>query len=214
MGGPIVHALRGIDLKVLAGEYLGIIGPSGSGKSTLLQVLGCLERPTSGLYRLNGTDVSALSDTELSRIRATQIGFVFQTFNLIPQCTVRENVAMPFFYQPNPPTDAERLVERAIERVGLRDRGHHLPAQVSGGERQRAAIARAIVVNPAVLLADEPTGNLDSRTGADILLLFSTLNEAGTTIVMVTHSREASQCCHRVLRLTDGLIAGQEEMRS
>ena len=209
MGAGRVVALADVELDVTAGEYVAIMGPSGSGKSTLLHLLGCLDRPTRGVYRLGGEDVAGLPDRALSRIRGTRIGFVFQTFNLAPQLTVMENVAMPFLYQ-NGARDVERRVAEAVERVGLADRAAHRPPELSGGERQRAAIARALVVEPLLILADEPTGNLDSATGARILDLFGELNAQGTTLLVATHDPEVAARCRRTLRLADGRWAPEE----
>ena len=208
MGEARVEALRGVDISVEDGEFLGIVGPSGSGKSTLLNILGCLERPTTGSYRLAGQDTSFLSDRELSHIRATKLGFVFQTFNLIAQCTVLENVALPFLYRAGVVGDSTDRSEKAIDRVGLWARRHHRPQELSGGEMQRAAIARALVMEPLLMLADEPTGNLDSKTGESILRLFGELNQGGTTVVVVTHESGVASCCDRIVHLSDGLIVG------
>ena len=209
MGANQVEALRGVDLDVRRGEFVAISGPSGSGKSTLLHLLGCLDRPSGGTYRLAGQDVSFLPDRELSLIRATKIGFVFQTFNLLPQCTVMENVTMPFLYRMAPDGDKVRQkAATAIERVGLARRKTHRPSELSGGEMQRVAIARALVIDPLIVLADEPTGNLDTNTGQEILSVFAELNEQGVTIVIVTHDEYVTSRCHRVVRLSDGTIVG------
>ncbi|MCC6970781.1 MAG: ABC transporter ATP-binding protein [Phycisphaerales bacterium] len=202
----MVEALRGIDVTINRGEYVAIMGASGSGKSTLMNVLGCLDRPTDGLYLLDGQDVAAMSDDDLSNYRGLKIGFIFQAFNLIPQLTIEENVATPLFYQRVP--RAERI-ERAIEtlgKVGLGDRLGHRPRELSGGQQQRVAIARALVTRPVVLMADEPTGNLDSSTGQAILNLFEELHTSGMTILMVTHDPVVAERCLRVVRLKDGLI--------
>ncbi len=211
-GTAKVEALRSVGITVEAGEFLGVMGQSGAGKSTLMHILGCLDRPTHGTYLLAGQDVSRLSDRDLSLIRATKIGFVFQTFNLIPRCTVLENVMMPVLYQKGngSAADITRKAERAIDRVGLTSRGTHKPSELSGGELQRAAIARAIVVQPLLVFADEPTGNLDLRTSEDILDLFRELNDEGTTLIVVTHSETVAACCKRVVRLEDGRIANNE----
>ena len=212
IGTTRVEALRGVELTVKAGESLGVMGQSGAGKSTLMHILGCLDRPTQGSYLLAGQDVSRLSDRDLSLIRATKIGFVFQTFNLIPRCSVFENVMMPFLYQNGNGSAAEltRRAERAIDRVGLTSRGSHKPSELSGGELQRAAIARAIVVEPLLVFADEPTGNLDLKTSEDILRLFRELNDEGTTLIVVTHSETVAARCKRVIRLEDGRITNDE----
>jgi putative ABC transport system ATP-binding protein len=205
-GSVMVEALCGIDLAIGSGEYVAIMGSSGSGKSTLMNILGCLDRPTSGQYLLDGVPAAELSDEDLSRFRGEKIGFVFQAFNLIPQLTVEENVAVPLFYQDVP--KRERL-ERAIDSlatVGLGDRLGHRPRELSGGQQQRVAIARALVTRPVVLMADEPTGNLDSKTGEAILQLFERLHDQGMTILMVTHDDDVADRCKRVVRLRDGLV--------
>ncbi len=209
-GGTVVEALRGVSLSVRSGEFVGIMGASGSGKSTLLHLLGCLETPTSGSYHLGGRDISLLNDKELSLIRATKIGFIFQTFNLVSQCTVMENVTMPFLYRPGDSAGVREKAEKAIEQVGLTDRQTHKPSELSGGEKQRVAIARALAVDPLMILADEPTGNLDTKTSGSILSLFSELNEQQVTIIMVTHDEQVASSCHRVVRLSDGLIVAEE----
>ena len=195
MGHGIVHALRKVDLEVQRGESLAIMGPSGSGKSTLMHLLGCLDRPSEGHYILHGKDVSSLDDKALSLVRAVHIGFVFQSFNLIPQLTVFENVEVPFLYRNAPVLDAPDRVHRAIARVGLSHRVHHLPTELSGGEMQRVAIARALAIDPWLILADEPTGNLDSNTGKTILKLFQELNRQGVTVMLVTHDEAVAKHC-------------------
>jgi putative ABC transport system ATP-binding protein len=207
---PPVHALRGVDLDVPRGQYLGIMGPSGSGKSTLMNIIGCLDQPTAGRYLLAGRDVARMDDTELSSVRGTHIGFVFQAFNLITQLTVLENVQVPLFYQG---IDRRIRHDRAVEvlrRVGLADRMYHRPAELSGGQMQRVAVARALINNPALLLADEPTGNLDSATGEAILDLFDELHDQGLSVVMVTHDDHVAERCQRVIWLKDGLIDRDE----
>lgn len=201
-----VIALREVDLDIAAGELLAVMGPSGCGKSTLLHLLGCLDRPTTGAYHLDGRDVATLSDEQRSRVRGSKIGFVFQAFNLIPECDVLENVALPFLYGETSSDEATARARAAIERVGLTRRTSHRPAELSGGERQRVAIARAIVTDPRVILADEPTGNLDSSTSAAILDLFQELHAQGRTIVVVTHDEEVARRCQRVVRLQDGRV--------
>lgn len=206
----IVHALKTIDLEILEGESVAVMGPSGSGKSTLLHLMGCLDRPTAGKYFLNQQDVSLLADQELSLVRASRIGFVFQSYNLIPQLTVYENLEVPFLYQAVPLT-AEEMRERimhAIEKVKLQHRLDHLPSQLSGGEAQRAAIARALAIDPLLLLADEPTGNLDRETGRTILQLFEELHQQGTTLVIVTHDAHVGAHCQRIVQMEDGSIVG------
>jgi putative ABC transport system ATP-binding protein len=204
IGSANIHVLKGIDSHIGRGEFVAIMGPSGSGKSTLLYILGCLDRPTSGTYLLEGRDVSQASDSELSRLRANQIGFVFQTFNLLPHLSLVENVGLPFLYSALDDQAAKERVMSAIQRVGLADRLAHRPTELSGGEMQRVAIARALAIEPNLILADEPTGNLDSKTSLEILALFQRLNESGSTIVMVTHDREVASHAERVLVLKDG----------
>lgn len=205
-GSVMVEALRGVDISIEHGEYVAVMGSSGSGKSTLMNVLGCLDQPTAGVYLLDGRDISVMSDEELSRYRGEKIGFVFQAFNLIPELSIHENVATPLFYQGV--SKVERLERAAaiLERVGLGGRIHHRPRELSGGQQQRAAIARALVTRPVVLMADEPTGNLDSTTGRQILELFEELHASGMTIIMVTHDDSIAGRCRRVIRLKDGVI--------
>jgi putative ABC transport system ATP-binding protein len=204
IGLSSIHVLKGIDSYIEKGEFVAIMGPSGSGKSTLLYILGCLDRPTSGTYLLEGKDVFQASDRELSRLRADQIGFVFQTFNLLPHLSLLENVGLPFLYSSLDDKEAKDRIMSAIQRVSLLDRLTHRPTELSGGEMQRVAIARALAVEPDLILADEPTGNLDSQTSLEILKLFQGLNEGGSTIVMVTHDREVASYAQRVLILKDG----------
>jgi putative ABC transport system ATP-binding protein len=204
IGSATIHVLKGIDTYIDRGEFVAIMGPSGSGKSTLLYILGCLDRPTSGTYLLEGRDVSQASDKELSHLRANQIGFVFQTFNLLPHLSLVENVGLPFLYSALDDQAAKERVMSAVQRVGLSDRIAHRPTELSGGEMQRVAIARALAIEPNLILADEPTGNLDSKTSLEILALFQGLHESGSTIVMVTHDREVASYAQRVLVLKDG----------
>ena len=206
LGAQTVHVLKGIDLDISKNEYVALMGPSGSGKSTLMNLLGCLDTPTSGSYELNGTDVSSLKDNALAEIRNSEIGFVFQTFNLLPRSTALENVALPLVYAGL--SKEERLARAAevLEQVGLADRMDHRPNQLSGGQRQRVAVARALVNKPALILADEPTGNLDSKTSIEIMKLFDDIQAAGNTVVLVTHEEDIAQYAERVIRLVDGNI--------
>lgn len=205
-GSVLVSALRGVDLDVPAGQSLAIMGPSGSGKSTLMNIIGCLDQPTSGSISIAGQDVSSLNDAELSLVRGKQIGFVFQSFNLIPQLTIEQNVEVPLFYRRVRAPQRRIEATAILDRVGLSDRIGHKPSELSGGQQQRAAIARALVTNPSILLADEPTGNLDSKTGNDILQLFDEMNADGLTIMVVTHDEEVGKRCNRTIQLLDGLI--------
>ena len=207
MGGEVVHALRGIDIQIRRNEFVAIMGPSGSGKSTLMNLIGCLDTPTAGEYWLNGQKVSDLSDDELARIRNKEIGFVFQTFNLLPRATSLHNVELPLIYAGMPAQARRQQASRALERVGLGDRMAHKPNELSGGQRQRVAIARALVNEPSILLADEPTGNLDSATSAELMGVFADLHRQGQTIVMVTHEHDIAAHAARVVTLRDGLIA-------
>ena len=204
VGGETVHALAGVDLDVAQGELLALTGPSGSGKSTLMNLLGCLDRPDAGSYRLAGDDVAKLSGDRLAELRNRHIGFVFQSFHLLPRLDAIANVALPLRYAGA--SDAKRRAVAALARVGLADRGSHRPNQLSGGQRQRVAIARALVCDPAIILADEPTGNLDSRTGDEVLALFEELNREGRTIIIVTHAAAVAARCRRRIRLADGKI--------
>ena len=210
MGPHKVEALRGLDFSVQSGEFVGIMGPSGSGKSTFMHILGCLERATGGIYLLGGKDISKFSDRDMSLMRANQIGFVFQNFSLIPQYNVFENVEIPFLYRKENKKEAIFLAEKAIDRVGLSARRHHKPAELSGGELQRVAIARALAVDPLLILADEPTGNLDSDTSRNIISLFQDLNEQGVTLIVVTHEKEVASQCQKIYILLDGKIVNDE----
>ncbi len=210
MGGEVVHALQGVSLDVPQGDYLAIMGPSGSGKSTLLNLLGCLDRPTRGKFFLGNQDVAQLDDDQLSEIRAARIGFVFQSYNLIPQLTVLENIEVPLYYLGLLNAETRRRCKKLAEMVGLGDRLKHRPMQLSGGQQQRAGIARSLVNNPAFLLADEPTGNLDSVTTDEILAVIDRLNESGVTIIMVTHEEPVASRAKRIVRLMDGRIQSDE----
>jgi putative ABC transport system ATP-binding protein len=207
MGGEIIYALRGVDLTVERGEYVAIMGPSGSGKSTLMNVIGCLDTPDEGEYWLNGKLVSEMKDSELARVRNREVGFVFQTFNLLPRADALHNVELPLIYAGMKRKERLERARRALERVGLAERMHHRPSEMSGGQRQRVAVARALVTEPSILLADEPTGNLDSATSAEIMALFRELHEAGHTIVLVTHEPDIAQYARRIIVFRDGTIA-------
>jgi putative ABC transport system ATP-binding protein len=210
MGGEVVHALRGVDLAVRRNEYVAIMGPSGSGKSTLMNLIGCLDTPTEGEYWLNGVLVSEMSDNELARVRNKEIGFVFQTFNLLPRATALHNVELPLVYAGVPASERKRRAMEALARVQLADRMYHKPNELSGGQRQRVAIARALVNNPSILLADEPTGNLDSATSAEIMNVFEELASQGQTVIMVTHEPDIAAHARRIVVLRDGMIASDD----
>ena len=210
MGEEEVHALREMDLNIAKNEYVAIMGPSGSGKSTLMNIIGCLDTPTAGNYLLNGADVSDMDANELAEVRNQQIGFVFQTFNLLPRATALSNVELPLIYAGLGRRVRRQRAEDVMARVGLGDRMRHRPAELSGGQRQRVAIARAMINNPAILLADEPTGNLDSRTGEEIMALFAALHREGNTVILVTHEADIAAHAHRVVRILDGKIASDE----
>ena len=206
MGGEEIHALRGVTIQIERGEYVAIVGPSGSGKSTLMNLIGCLDTPSRGGYLLNGKQVGEMNDDDLARIRNEEIGFVFQTFNLLPRATALHNVELPLVYAGVPRQEREARAREALEKVDLTSRVSHRPSELSGGQRQRVAIARALVNNPSILLADEPTGNLDSKTGAEIMSLFARLHQAGNTLVIVTHEPEIAAFAHRVVHIRDGQV--------
>jgi len=206
LGQETVHVLKGIDLDIERGEYVAIMGPSGSGKSTLMNLLGCLDTPTGGSYILNGKDVSKMSDDDLAEIRNKEIGFVFQTFNLLPRTTALDNVALPMIYAGASKKDRTVRAEEVLSDVGLADRMDHRPNQLSGGQRQRVAVGRALVNKPSIILADEPTGNLDSKTGEEIMNLFDEIHNAGKTVIMVTHEEDIAAHAQRIIRLRDGVI--------
>ena len=212
MGAEIVHALRGVSLEIARGEYVAIMGPSGSGKSTLMNLLGCLDTPTEGSYELNGSFVSEMDDNRLAEIRNREIGFVFQTFNLLARSNALRNVELPLIYAGVPAHERRQRALDALSQVGLAERIHHKPNELSGGQRQRVAVARALVNSPAILLADEPTGNLDSKTGSEIMGLFEELWRKGNTIILVTHEEDIARNARRIIRLHDGLIASDEKI--
>lgn len=214
LGETEVRALQGLNLQIYKGEYLAIMGPSGSGKSTLMNMLGCLDTPTRGHYYFNGQNVSEMTDDDLAAIRNKEIGFVFQSFNLLPRATVLRNVELPLIYAGVPPAERLERAQAACAQVGLEKRTHHKPNELSGGQRQRVAIARALVNRPSIILADEPTGNLDSRTGEDIMRLFADLHRKGNTIILVTHEDDIAQYAHRLVRIFDGRIASDEPVKN
>jgi putative ABC transport system ATP-binding protein len=213
LGGEEVQALRGVDLEIRRGEYLAIMGPSGSGKSTLMNLIGCLDTPTSGKYWLSGRLVSELNDDDLAAIRNKEIGFVFQTFNLLPRATALHNVELPLIYNGTPSAQRLEKARQALEAVELGDRVMHKPSELSGGQRQRVAIARALVNSPSIVLADEPTGNLDSKTGEEIMSIFERLHHQGNTIILVTHENDIAQHTHRIIRLRDGRVEADERTK-
>ena len=206
VGDQMVQALDGLDLDIQANEYVALMGPSGSGKSTLMNMLGCLDSPTSGKYILNGQDVSRLDDDALAEIRNREIGFVFQTFNLLPRYTALENVALPMIYGGFSKSERDARAREVLTQVGLGDRMDHKPNELSGGQRQRVAVARALVMKPSIILADEPTGNLDTATSLEVMQLFSDIQKAGNTVILVTHEEDIAKCAHRTVRLRDGKV--------
>jgi len=206
LGQEVVKVLKGIDLDLEKGEYVALMGPSGSGKSTLMNLLGCLDTPTGGSYELNGIDVSSMTDDELAEIRNKEIGFVFQTFNLLPRTTALDNVALPMIYAGASKTERHDRASEVLTDVGLEDRMDHKPNQLSGGQRQRVAVGRALVNKPSIILADEPTGNLDSKTSLEIMQLFDDIHAAGNTVIIVTHEEDIADHAHRVIRLRDGIV--------
>ncbi|MFY0599820.1 MAG: ABC transporter ATP-binding protein [Cyclobacteriaceae bacterium] len=210
MGSETINALNSISIQIEKGEYVAFMGPSGSGKSTLMNIIGCLDTPTSGTYVLNNNDVSDLTENELAEIRNKEIGFVFQTFNLLPRASSLENVALPLVYAGYNGEERKEMAMKSLEGVGLGDRASHKPNELSGGQRQRVAIARALVNDPSIILADEPTGNLDSKTSYSIMDLFAELHNKGNTIIMVTHEEDIAEYAHRIIRLRDGLIESDE----
>ncbi len=211
-GAEEVQALRGVSLSIMKNEYVAIMGPSGSGKSTLMNIIGCLDTPTSGLYEFNGINVSEMNDNSLAKVRNKEIGFVFQTFNLLARSDALHNVELPLIYAGASSADRKRLAREALDHVGLGDRFHHKPNELSGGQRQRVAVARALVNRPSILLADEPTGNLDSKTGDEIMILFEELHGQGNTIILVTHEEYIADHAHRIIRIRDGMIESDEKV--
>jgi len=214
MGVERVHAVRKIDLSVEKNDYLAIMGPSGSGKSTLMNIIGCLDTPTSGSYRMEGVEIARMSDNELANIRNQKIGFVFQTFNLLPRATALQNVELPLIYAGAKKNERRKRALEVLDKVGLTDRVAHLPNELSGGQRQRVAIARALVNNPSIILADEPTGNLDSKTGEEIMAILQVLHDSGNTIILVTHEEYIAEYSHRIIRLHDGMIVSDETVKN
>jgi putative ABC transport system ATP-binding protein len=206
IGAEVIHAIKSVTLEIMKGEFVALMGPSGSGKSTLMNIMGCLDTPSKGVYILNGKHVSEMSDNELAEVRNEEIGFVFQTFNLLPRSTSLDNVALPLVYAGVNKTERHDRAQKALENVGLGNRVHHKPNELSGGQRQRVAVARALINNPSIILADEPTGNLDSKTSVEIMGLLEEIHAKGNTIILVTHEEDISQHAHRIVRMRDGLV--------
>ena len=206
IGSEVIHAIKSVSLEIMKGEFVALMGPSGSGKSTLMNIMGCLDTPSKGVYILNGKHVSEMSDNELAEVRNEEIGFVFQTFNLLPRSTSLDNVALPLVYAGVNKTERRDRAQKALENVGLGNRVHHKPNELSGGQRQRVAVARALINDPSIILADEPTGNLDSKTSVEIMGLLEEIHAKGNTIILVTHEEDISQHAHRIVRMRDGLI--------
>ncbi|MCA4791959.1 ABC transporter ATP-binding protein [Myroides odoratimimus] len=213
LGSETVYVLKGVNLEIAKGDYVALMGPSGSGKSTLMNILGCLDTPTSGSYYLDGKDVSALKDDQLAEIRNKHIGFVFQTFNLLPRTSALDNVALPMVYAGNSKAERNARAKEVLDQVGLSDRIDHHPNQLSGGQRQRVAVARALVNKPAIILADEPTGNLDTKTSVEIMSLFDEIHANGNTVILVTHEEDIAAHAHRIIRLRDGVIESDERIK-
>lgn len=213
LGSEVVYVLKGVNLEIRKGEYVALMGPSGSGKSTLMNILGCLDTPTSGHYTLNGKDVSEMNEKKLAEIRNKEIGFVFQTFNLLPRTTALDNVALPMIYAGKSKSERNKRAAQVLEQVGLADRMDHHPNQLSGGQRQRVAVARALVNHPSIILADEPTGNLDSKTSVEIMTLFDEIHAKGNTVILVTHEEDIAAHAHRIIRLRDGVVESDNRIK-
>ena len=213
LGSEVVYVLKGVNLEIRKGEYVALMGPSGSGKSTLMNILGCLDTPTSGHYTLNGKDVSEMNEKSLAEIRNKEIGFVFQTFNLLPRTTALDNVALPMIYAGKSKSERNKRAAQVLEQVGLVDRMDHHPNQLSGGQRQRVAVARALVNLPSIILADEPTGNLDSKTSVEIMTLFDEIHAKGNTVILVTHEEDIAAHAHRIIRLRDGVVESDNRIK-
>lgn len=213
LGNEVVYVLKGVNLEIERGEYVALMGPSGSGKSTLMNILGCLDTPTSGHYTLNGKDVSKMDERSLAEIRNKEIGFVFQTFNLLPRTTALDNVALPMIYAGKSKSERNKRAAEVLEQVGLADRMDHHPNQLSGGQRQRVAVARALVNHPSIILADEPTGNLDTKTSIEIMALFDEIHAKGNTVILVTHEEDIAAHAHRIIRLRDGVVESDNRIK-